>query len=99
MPDRAVQYPSSRPSRRHDRRGSYDIADLYEARLLAHGMRSEDFLSLRSSTELPPLPDITPIRFGRGTDSSPLPAIAVVEPERSAGAVSAEESPPPTPES
>lgn len=77
MPDRSTQ-PLSRPARRHDRRGEYDIADIYEARLLAHGLRSEDFLALRSSTDVPTFPDVTPIRFGRGATSSELAPIASV---------------------
>lgn len=81
MPDRSTQ-SLSRPARRHDRRGGYDIADIYEARLLAQGMRADDFLTLRSSTDAPPIPDVTPVRFGRGTEASPLPAIAVIEPAR-----------------
>ena len=77
MSQRGSQSTSRRPSRRHERRDGHDIADIYEARLLAQGLRSDDFVALRSSTDIPHLPDITPIRFGRGVEFSMLKPIAV----------------------
>jgi hypothetical protein len=77
MSQRASQRVSSRPARRHERRDGHDIADIYEARLLAQGLRSDDFVILRSSTNAPHVPDIAPIPFGRGVERSILQPIAV----------------------
>jgi len=78
MPQRASQSVSNRPLQRHERRDGHDIADIYEDRLLAHGLRSDDFIALRSSTELPQIPNIRPLRFGRGADRALLLPIAPV---------------------
>ncbi len=77
MPQRASQRVSSRPASRHERRDGHDIADIYEARLLAQGLRSDDFVTLRSSTDIPHIPNIVPIRFGRGANRSTLQPIAM----------------------
>lgn len=77
MPNRLPQSPT-RPTRRQDRRDGYDIADIYEARLLAQGMRSDDFVALRSSTDVPPIPNVSPIPFGRGASPAVLAPIAPV---------------------
>ena len=87
MPNRSPQ-PLTRPTRRQDRRGGYDIADIYEARLLAQGMRSDDFVSLRSSTDVPPIPNVTPIPFGRGASPAvlaPIDPVANALPPANAG--------------
>ena len=81
MPHRTAQPAPNRPTRRHEPRDGHDIADIYEARLLAHGLRSSDFLALRSATDIPSIPDLRPLRFGRGTEHSPLQPIAVAAPE------------------
>ena len=83
MSQRTIQPVSNRPARRHERRDGHDIADIYEARLLAQGMRSDDFIALRSSTDVPPIPDIKPVRFGRGVEHAILLPIAeaTVEPQ------------------
>ncbi|MCC6314072.1 MAG: hypothetical protein IT337_08650 [Thermomicrobiales bacterium] len=76
MSQRTPQSISTRPTRRHERRDGHDIADIYESRLLAQGMRSDDFITLRSSTDLPSIPNIKPVRFGRGVEPTILPPIA-----------------------
>jgi hypothetical protein len=76
MSQRTIQPVSNRPARRHERRDGHDIADIYEARLLAQGMRSDDFITLRSATDVPPVPDIRPVRFGRGVEPAILLPIA-----------------------
>jgi len=83
MSQRTIQPVSNRPARRHERRDGHDIADIYEARLLAQGMRSDDFIALRSSTDVPPVPDIKPVRFGRGAGNDFLLPIAEVTDEPS----------------
>ncbi|CAN5445423.1 hypothetical protein BH09CHL1_BH09CHL1_24920 [soil metagenome] len=56
-----------RVSRRHDRHGGYDLADIYEARLLAQGVTANEFVTKRSAADLAVLPSIRPIRIGRGS--------------------------------
>jgi hypothetical protein len=76
MSHRTIQPTSTRPNRRHERRDGHDIADIYESRLLAQGMRTDDFITLRSSTDTPSIPDIKPVRFGRGVEQAILLPIA-----------------------
>lgn len=56
-----------RVNRRHDRLGSYDLADIYEARLLAQGVTANEFVTKRSAADLAILPSIRPTRIGRGS--------------------------------
>jgi hypothetical protein len=56
-----------RVSRRHDRHGGYDLADIYEARLLAQGVTANEFVTKRSAANLVILPSIRPTRIGRGS--------------------------------
>ncbi len=59
--------PPARTSRRHDRHGGYDLTDIYEARLLAQGYASNDFVTRRSAADPVILPTVRPIRIGRGS--------------------------------
>jgi hypothetical protein len=91
MSQRTIQPVSNHPTRRHERRDGHDIADIYEARLLAHGMRSDDFIAFRSATEIPSIPDIKPVRFGRGVEPALLLPMAVLADE--APSLESEDSP------
>jgi hypothetical protein len=58
---------AGRTTRRHDRHGGYDLADIYEARLLAQGVTANEFITRRSSADLPVLPLVKPLLIGRGS--------------------------------
>ena len=75
---------TSRSARRADPPpAEADVAAIFERRLLARGVRSDEFLDWRASTELPPIPSLTLISFGRGSDASqiePLAPLDTIEP-------------------
>src|SRR5690554_3640414 len=71
QPNRAARRPETQPD-------ESDVAAIFERRLLARGIRTDDFLDWRGSTELPAIPTITPTRFGRGSEKSSILPIAAV---------------------
>ncbi|MCC6703684.1 MAG: hypothetical protein IT334_02340 [Thermomicrobiales bacterium] len=74
MPNRN---PAPRSTRRPDpQSAAADVAAIFERRLLARGIRPDDFLDWRGSADLPPIPAVTPIRFGRGATDSPIEPLA-----------------------
>lgn len=70
-----------RVNRRHDRHGGYDLADIYEARLLAQGVTANEFVTKRSAAELAILPSIRPTRIGRGSPAWDAMKAAAQEPQ------------------
>jgi hypothetical protein len=79
-PTRTVRGPETQPE-------ASDIAAIFERRLLARGIRPDDFLDWRNSSDLPAIPNIAPIQFGRGVAESPILPMAIVTPDRAPAAI------------
>lgn len=73
-PTRPVRRPEAQPA-------ESDVAAIFERRLLARGIRPDDFLDWRGSSDPPAIPTITPIRFGRGADDGAVSPMAAAIPE------------------
>jgi hypothetical protein len=71
QPVRTAPRPESQPV-------ESDVAAIFERRLLARGIRPEDFIDWRGSAEIPSIPAITTIRFGRGSGAADVRPLAIV---------------------
>ena len=73
---------SSRSARRTEPEShESDVAAIFERRLRSRGIRTDDFLDWRGATDLPPIPTIVPVRFGRGTTESGLLPLDTAQPD------------------
>jgi hypothetical protein len=85
-PTRSVRGPETQPE-------ASDVAAIFERRLLARGIRPDDFLDWRNSSDLPAIPNITPLQFGRGVAESPILPMALATPDPAPAAIESVDEP------